>query len=122
MDLQFSYRLNGALEITCTDSKSAMKKAAQGIMMALRGERREGLDEFRSAQRFFRARSSLKKQKKRVGSTGSENADMNVQSATEKGLKERVGRGTVVQLSSCTDWEKSVDIEVLPGTIQRTTS
>ncbi|KAJ3332188.1 Ca(2+)-dependent cysteine protease [Blyttiomyces sp. JEL0837] len=93
MDLQFTYTTDGGLESMRKVSQAeALHHCARGFADALAGNRQWAVNEMASAFQFFKQGTARAKK------------------AVIKSMTERLTRGTVVQFSACSDWEKSVDI------------
>ncbi|KAJ3411588.1 Ca(2+)-dependent cysteine protease [Chytridiales sp. JEL 0842] len=86
LDLQYTYRLNGSLELLETDSSSKSKTLEARLWM---GNQSSG---------FWKSRRKGEERKKRE--------------ALKNGMERRVCKADVVQISACRDWERSVDVDV----------
>ncbi|KAJ3202426.1 Ca(2+)-dependent cysteine protease [Dinochytrium kinnereticum] len=111
MDLQYSYKPTGELEIQRNDARAPILEAVgRGIRKALVGHRAHAKAELQAAYKFFKTRRMNRKRGGSVADGTMVRTKDGLVIASDKALKERSTAATVVQFSACNDYEKSADL------------
>ncbi|KAJ3104229.1 Ca(2+)-dependent cysteine protease [Phlyctochytrium bullatum] len=113
LDLQYSYKPTGELEIQRNDARSPILEAVgRGIRQALVGHTAHAKAELAAAFKFFKT-GRMNRKKNKTGSVADGDAYTTADGhvvASDKALKARSTAATVVQFSACNDYERSADL------------